>query len=177
VSYCFTVLLDRIPTDDEIEAGMRTPTGVSGLDEDPPSATMSVAVDEVSSWTEAFAEGVTEVEELGVRVIGFAHDAERAFVDEGDLALRFSLSERYVLELAADVVGPGGFPPRVEDSHGNSLAYWRWGPVREWFRKHFGSDMADRFDREITAANCTISRQPIPANPPKPSKPYPPSRQ
>ncbi len=59
----FTVLLDRVPTADEIEAGMRTPTGVRGIDHDPPSATMSV--DDASSWTEGVAEGVAEVQELG----------------------------------------------------------------------------------------------------------------
>jgi hypothetical protein len=154
VSYTFTVLLDRVPTDDEIEAGMRTPTGVSGIDDAPPAATMSV--DDVSSWAEAFAEGVAEVQELGVRVIGFAHDAEGDYVSEEDLAARFGLSERYVLELATDVVGPGCFPPRVKDDDGSSLEYWCWGPVREWFRKHFGSDIADRYDREIDTADQAI---------------------
>lgn len=154
MSYSFTVLLDRVPTDDEIEAGMRTPTGVSGIDHDPPAATMSV--DGVSSWADAFAEGFAEVEELGVRVIGFAHDAENDYVSEEHLAVRFGLSERYVLELATDVVGPGGVPPRVKNDDGSPRAYWRWGPVREWFRKHFGSDIADRFDREIDAADQAI---------------------
>lgn len=152
--YTFTVLIDRVPTDEEIEAGMRTPTGVSGLDEEVPSATMSV--EDVSSWAEAFVEGVAEVEELGVRVIGFAHDADDNYVTEENLATRFGLSERYVLELATNVVGPGGFPPRVKDDDGSPMEYWRWGPVREWFRKHFGSDMADRFDREIDAADQAI---------------------
>lgn len=155
--YSFTVLLDRVPTDDEIEAGMRTPTGVSGIDHAPPAATMSV--DGVSSWTEAFAEGVAEVEELGVRVIGFAHDDQDGYVSEENLAPRFGLSERYVLELATDVVGPGGFPPRVKDDDGSPRPYWYWGPVREWFRKHFGSDVADRFDREIDAADQTLRIQ------------------
>ena len=135
---------------------MRTPTGVSGIDHDPPGASMSVDGDDVSSWAEAFAEGVAEVEELGVRVIGFAHDAEDDYVSEDELAMRFGLSERYVLELAAGLVGPGGFPPRVKDSHGYSMRYWYWGPVLQWFRKHFGSDIADRFDREIDAADQAI---------------------
>jgi hypothetical protein len=156
VFYSFRVLLDRVPTDDEIEAGMRTPTGVSGINEDVPSALMSVSVDDASSWTEAFAHGVSEVQELSVRVIGFLHDDEDAYVDEEDFALRFGLGERYVLELAADIVGPGGFPPRVKDDHGGAEPYWHWGPVREWFRKHFGSDIADRYDREIDAADQAI---------------------
>jgi hypothetical protein len=152
--FTFRVRLDRVPTDDEIEAGMRTPTGVSGIDHDSLSATMSV--DKVSSWTEAFAEGVAEVEELGVRVIGFTRDAEDEYIGEEDLAVRFGFSERYVLELATDVVGPGGFPPRVKNSDGSPREYWYWGPVRDWFRKHFGSDIADRFDREIDAADQAI---------------------
>ncbi|MFE0024930.1 hypothetical protein [Amycolatopsis sp. NPDC059021] len=139
---------------------MRTPTGVSGLDYDPPSASMSVSADEASSWTEAFAKGVAEVQELGVRVIGFAHDPEDDYVDEEDLAMRFGISERYVLELATDLVGPGGFPSRVKDRHGDPLEYWRWGPVREWFREHFGDDVADRFDREIDAADRAIKVAP-----------------
>ncbi|WP_370944979.1 hypothetical protein AB5J62_38615 [Amycolatopsis sp. cg5] len=154
--YTFTVLLDRVPTDDEIEAGMRTPTGVSGIDDDPPAATMSV--DEVSSWSEAFAAGVAEAEELGVRVIGFAHDADDDYVSEEDLAVRFGFSEQYVLELATDVVGPGGFPPRATSGDDSPLGYWRWGPVREWFREHFGSEVADRFDREIDAAQVVKAR-------------------
>jgi len=120
-----------------------------------------MSVDDVSSWTEAFPEGVAEVEELGVRVIGFAHDAEDDPVSEEDLAVRFGLSERYVLELAADLVGPGGFPPRVKDRHGHPLEYWHWGPVREWFRKHFGGDIADRFDHEIDSADQAIKSRKI----------------
>lgn len=155
MSYTFTVRLDRVPTDDEIEAGMRTPTGVDGIDEDPPAATLSV--DDATSWADAFAEGVAEVQELGVRVTGFAHDSDDCYVNENELAMRFGLSEQHVLELAANVVGPGGFPPRVPDDDGTPMEYWRWGPVREWFRQHFGGDIADRFDREIDTANHTLT--------------------
>lgn len=70
--------------------------------------------------------------------------------------MRFGLSERYVLELATHVVGPGGFPPRVKESDGTPMEYWYWGPAREWFREHFGSDVADRFDREIDAADRAL---------------------
>lgn len=158
--YTFTVVLDRVPTDDEIEAGMRTPTGVSGIDCDPPAATMSV--DEATSWADAFVKGVAEVQELGVRVIEFVHDTDDHYVSEDELAARFGLSEQHVLELATGVVGPGGFPPRVQDDDGSPMAYWYWGPVREWFRQHFGSDMADRFDHEIDTANQTLAAAAVP---------------
>jgi hypothetical protein len=155
MSYTFTVLLDRVPTDDEVEKGMRTPTGVDGIDHDPPAATLSV--DDATSWADAFTEGVTEIQELGVRVIGFAHDSDDHYVNEHELATRFGLSEQHVLELATGVVGPGTFPPRVPDDDGTPMEYWHWGPAREWFRQHFGSDVAGRFDREIDAANRTLT--------------------
>lgn len=149
--YEFTAILDRVPTDDEIEALWE-----AGLDDTAPvisdnRCTLDVAR-EAESLTAAIISVAREAKRAGFRVVGIDQDD---LVSLKTIATRLGRTYESVRLWATGKRGPGGFPRPLSD-HNWSL--YSWSEVIDWLEKNnLAGVHATPEISELAAINSLIS--------------------
>lgn len=140
-TYEFTLAVDRMPTDDEIDAlfdldeGDSTPEGGS-------SGALVHVHRRDTSLAAAIGSAVRMVELVGLRVTGLRSDD---LVSLRDIATRTGRSYESVRLWAAGQRGGGGFPAPLSTGQ---WSLYSWAEVTSWL-----GEPANEHDREIAAAD------------------------
>jgi len=140
--YNFTVHLDHSPSDDDFdrlyEAGLDDCLPVA----DPNGSGQLLVARRADALTEAILSVVADLTKAGFHAVGI--DAEDLVTQEV-IGQRTGRTRESVRLLALGKRGPGGFPaPAVR---GRAPLY-SWAATREWFRTHYGDDVAGTADRD-----------------------------
>ncbi len=154
-TYVFTVVLDRRPTDGEIDDAFE-----SGLDDAAFGAERGVPIAqfdrEASTLADAIASAVRGLEGVGltpVRVL------DEDLLTLADIADRIKQSRESVRRYATGERGPGGFPPPLDLSREGTVFY-RWSEVAPWVRQHLNLDVPDS-DPALVVANLILQARRI----------------
>lgn len=151
--YEFTLVLDRVPSDDEIDALFE-----SGCDDATPETEKGVSLlhfdREGESLAKAIVSAILDTEKTGLAVEGAqSHD----LVSINDIATRINRSYESVRLMTTGQRGPGGFPAPLSTDSGWSL--YSWVQVQDWYARNgfsgIGRD-AKWYDREIAAADHVL---------------------
>jgi hypothetical protein len=143
----FDLLIDRSPTDEELDALFETDQGSSTPEYGGPEPPLVHVHRDAEALSVAIASAVRDVESTGLAVVGVASQDP---VTLREIAVRTGRTHESVRLLAAGKRGPGRFP--VPESSGTWSLY-SWVLVSEWFADHYGGEAVGRFDREIAAAD------------------------
>jgi hypothetical protein len=146
----FTLVLDRMPTDDELDAlfeagcddatfGSDRGLPVAGFDREAPAL------------ADAIASAVRAVESTGLTVLRVIDEDLLTLADVAD---RIGQSRESVRRYVTGVRGPGGFPPPVNPGRDGAVFY-RWSEVVPWLREHLHLDVAD-VDPALVVANLIL---------------------
>ena len=149
-THSFTIVLDRQPTDSE-------------LDE-----LFSIGCDDAAFGTEGgvpTAEFDREAPDLAnaiasaVRALEWVHLSPLRVVDQdlltlADMAHRVGQSRESIRRYTQGSRGPGGFPPPVNPAR-DGTTFYRWSEAAPWFTRHLGVDVADS-DSTLVAANLIL---------------------
>jgi hypothetical protein len=149
-THVFTVVLDRRPTDAELDALFE-----AGLDD----ATFGVERDfpvvefdrEAPALADAVASAVRQLDVVGlapVRVL------DNDLLTLADIADRIRQSRESVRRYATGERGPGGFPPPANPARAGTVFY-RWSEVAPWVRDKLGLDAPDN-DPALVVANLVL---------------------
>jgi len=156
--YEFSLVLDREPSDGELEA-----LAVAGLDplgiEGPHPALAHLAID-AATLPAAIITAVRHIEGAGIAVTG-VQSAD--LVSLKDIAARTGRSYESVRKLAHGQRGPGGFPAPLSSGQ---WALYSWAEVSAWLARHYPATAAaaTSYDSEIAAADHLVrARHIVPA--------------
>ncbi len=147
----FTLVLDRTPTEDELDALFD-----AGLDDSTPEfGPRTVPVLHVhrnaDSLATAVVGAVAQAEAAGLEVVGVRTED---LVTLKTIAARTSRTYEAVRRLANGERGPGGFPAPMS---GDGYALYSWTEVARWFAEHYGiPDTTTYYDRIIAAADHLV---------------------
>lgn len=147
----FTLVLDRDPTDDEIDALYET-----GLDDGMVergggnTAVIHVGRD-ADTLLGAVTSAVLNAEAAGFTVAAVTSDD---LVTLADIAARLGRSREAVRLQATGQRGPGGFPPPMSPDSGWAL--YSWAQVSAWFAEHHGTEQCPSYDRQLAAADHLV---------------------
>lgn len=150
-TYEFTFILDREPTDVEVEA-LFEPFEGSAVPEFGGGTGVVHVHYTADTLADAISESLIKIESVGLAVIGV--ESEDA-VSVKDVADRTGRSYESVRLLALGKRGPGGFPAAVGT---DQWALYSWAEVSAWMRTHGieHAEVADDYDRELAAADHLI---------------------
>lgn len=150
-TYEFTFILDREPTDAEVEALFEPFDGAAVPEFGNGTGVVHVHY-LAESLAGAISESLVKVESVGLAVIGV--ESEDA-VSIKDIADRVGRSYESVRLLALGRRGPGGFPAAVGTGQ---WALYSWAEVSAWMQTHGieHAEVADDYDRELAAADHLI---------------------
>jgi hypothetical protein len=156
--YEFTLVLNREPSDTELEA-----MAAAGLDpigaEGPRPALAHLSI-EAAGLPAAIITAVRAIERLDIAVTGVQSSD---LVSLKDIAARTARSYESVRKLALGQRGPGGFPAPLSTGQ---WALYSWAEVSAWLARHYPATAAavTGYDREIAAADHLIrARHILPA--------------
>lgn len=146
----FTVVLDRRPTDDELdalfEAGCDDAAfGVEG------GLSIAEFDREAPAMADAIASAVRDIESVGFSVLRVA---DQELVTLADIAGRLGQSRESVRRYTTGARGPGGFPPPVNPGREGTVFY-RWSEVAAWVREHLKIEVPDT-DLALVVANLVL---------------------
>lgn len=150
MTYEFTLVLDREPSDAELDklvaAGLED-IGVEG----PSPALAHVAVD-ADTIAAAMLDALHQLESAGFAVIGVQSND---LVSLKDIAARLGRTYESVRKLAVGERGPGAFPAPMSTGQ---WALYSWTAVSDWLARHFPMNAVGctAYDREIAAADHLI---------------------
>lgn len=149
-NHSFTLLLDRAPTDDEMDLLFD-----SGLDDTLPEVAEGMGLlhvnREAPSLTDALLSVIADVERASFSVTGLQEDD---LVALKTIATRIGRSYESVRLLALGRRGPGGFPVPVS---GDGWSLYSWSAVSLWFARNYGhKDDVTEYSRIIAAADHII---------------------
>ena len=148
----FTLTLNRVPDDDQIEAlyeaGCDDGTFSSGSD-----GAVAEFHREASTWAEALGSAARAIETVpGLVVTGAGQDDQVTILD---IARRVGRSREAVRLWAAGKRGPGGFPaPSWASPSGER--FWSWREVAHWLRDARGLPVEDDLPDEIWWADAIL---------------------
>jgi hypothetical protein len=149
-THVFTVVLDRRPTDDELEAladagcddaafGLEQGLSIAEFDREAPTL------------ADAIASAVRAVESAGLVALRVL---DEDLVTLADIAERIGQSRESVRRYATGERGTGGFPPPANPGRDGTVFY-RWSEVAPWVREHLGVDVPDT-DLALVVANLVL---------------------
>lgn len=146
----FTLVLDREPSDDEMDALYKT-----GLDDGMVEAGGGGAVIHVGRDADTLLGAVTSAV-LNAEAAGFTVTAVTSddLVTLADIATRLGRSREAVRLQATGQRGPGGFPPPMSPDSGWAL--YSWAQVSAWFAEHHGTEECSVYDRQLAAADHLV---------------------
>lgn len=147
----FTLVLDRTPTEDELDALYE-----AGLDDTTPEfgprlAPMLHMHRDADSLASAIISAVSQAESAGFAVVGVRTEN---LVTLKTIGARTGRTYEAVRRLANGDRGPGGFPTPMS---GDGYALYSWTEVARWFAEHYGiPDSTTQYDRIIAAADHLV---------------------
>ncbi|MFJ5667523.1 hypothetical protein ACIQAR_17675 [Micromonospora chalcea] len=149
-SHVFTLVLDRRPTDEELEA-----LYVAGCDDGAFGSEDGLAVvefdREAPTLADAVASAVRCVESVGFTV---SRLLDQDLVTLADVASRIGQSRESVRRYMLGTRGPGNFPPPVNPSRDGTVFY-RWSEVAPWVRENLRVEVPD-VDPALVVANLIL---------------------
>ncbi|MDG4830467.1 helix-turn-helix transcriptional regulator [Solwaraspora sp. WMMD1047] len=149
-THVFTVVLDRQPDDNELDALF-----AAGCDDAAFGAENGLPIAEFDREAETMADAIaTAVRSLdGVGVIAL-RVLDQDLITLADVAERIGQSRESVRRYATGDRGPGGFPPPVNPAREGTLFY-RWSEVAPWLRHNLAIDVPD-VDPALVMANLVL---------------------
>lgn len=149
-TYVFSVVLDRVPTDDELDALF-----TAGCDDAAFSVEQGLSIGEFDreapTAADAIASAVRNIEAAGLVVMRLLNEDLLTLADIGD---RIGQSRESIRRYATGERGPGGFPPAVNPGR-EGTAFYRWSEVAPWVREHLQLDVPDA-DAALVVANLIL---------------------
>ena len=154
-THVFSVVLDRVPTDDELDALF-----AAGCDDAAFFAQQGLSIGEFDreapSLAEAIVSAVRDVESAGLVVTRLLDGDLLTLADIGD---RIGQSRESIRRYATGERGPGGFPPPVNPGREGTVFY-RWTEVAPWVREHLAVDVPD-VNAALIVANLILQARQI----------------
>jgi hypothetical protein len=148
--HMFTLVLDRQPTDDELDALYE-----AGCDDAAfqygPAKSLGRFDREAPTLADAIASAVRNVESTGLVVLRVL---DEDMLTLADIADRIGQSRESVRRYAAGERGPGGFPPPANPVRQGTVFY-RWSEVVPWLRERLGLDVPE-VDPALVFANLVL---------------------
>ncbi|MGW5556617.1 helix-turn-helix transcriptional regulator [Micromonospora sp. NPDC003944] len=148
--HVFTLVLDRQPTDDELDAlcaegcddaAFGTENGLPIAEFDRESDTMA----------DAIASAVKTLDHAGLTAVRVL---DQDLVTLADIAGRIGQSRESVRRYATGDRGPGTFPPPVNPAREGTVFY-RWSEVRSWVGRNLNIQAPDS-DPALVVANLVL---------------------
>lgn len=148
--HTFTLVLDRGPTDDEIDAlfGAGCDDAAFGVEGGLPVAEFDRQADTIA---DAIATAVRAVESVGLTALRLI---DQDLVTLADIAQRVGQSRESIRRYVTGERGPGGFPPPVNPARDGALFY-RWSEVAPWVSRHLGISVP-QVDPSLVVANLVL---------------------
>ena len=138
--WTFTLRLDRVPTDGEVNALFE-----AGLDDASVTGAALMIDREAESLLAAVASAVTEVRSVpGLRAIGVDNCGDAVTLSDISQRLEGRRTGESLRLLATGRRGLGGFPPPVVDT--GKVRVYSWAEVSAWLRDVLGAT-----DHEVAA--------------------------
>lgn len=135
-SFVFTVLVDREPTDEELDRFVE-----SGADDGVPGTSGGrpnfIFYREAETFADAIGTAVADLNRIGIRPLRFI---DEDLLTLADIADRAEIARETVRRYSTGERGPGGFPPPVNPGGGGTIFY-SWSEVAPWFRERMGMDV------------------------------------
>jgi hypothetical protein len=147
----FRLILDRKPTDDELDLLFEAGCDDAGFERGPRGASASFNR-EAPTLAGAVASAIQDVESTGLRVTGVV---ERDLWTVDDIADRIGRSREAVRRYTTGERGPGGFPHPFDPEPRDRYVFYRWSEVAPWLREKLGLDVEDP-DPTLLVANSIL---------------------
>jgi hypothetical protein len=148
--HVFTVVLDRQPTDEELDALF-----AAGCDDAAFGVEHGLPIGEFDreapTLADAIASAVRDVESANLTAV---RALDEDLLTLADIADRISQSRESVRRYASGERGPGGFPPPVNPNRDGIVFYW-WSEVSLWLRARLDVDVPD-VDPALVVANLVL---------------------
>lgn len=137
-THVFSVVLDRVPTDDERDALF-----AAGCDDAAFSMEQGLSIAEFDreapTLADAIVSAVRDIESARLVVMRVRDEDLVTLADIGD---RVGQSRESIRRYATGERGPGGFPPPVNPGREGTVFY-RWSEVAPWVREHLAVNVPD----------------------------------
>lgn len=148
--HVFTLVLDRRPTDDELDALYAVGCDDATLGQ---QGGLSIAEfdREAPTLADAIATAVVQIEQVGLAAVRVL---DTDLVTLADIGARIGQSRESVRRYAANERGPGGFPPPVNPAR-EGTTFYRWSEVAPWVRAKLGIQVPD-VDPTLTVADLIL---------------------
>jgi hypothetical protein len=148
--HVFTIVLDRSPTDEELDMLMDAgcDDAVFGVEHDLPIAEFDR---EAATLADAIADAVRDIEAGGLRAVRVL---DEDLLTLADIADRIGRSRESVRRYATGARGGGDFPPPANPTREGTVFY-RWSEVAPWLRDHLNIDVPDT-DPTLVVANLLL---------------------
>ena len=146
----FTLVLDRPPTDDELDAlhAAGCDDAIFGHEDG-----LSIAEfdREAPALADAIATAVIQIEQVGLAAVRVL---DTDLVTLADIGNRIGQSRESVRRYVTKERGPGEFPPPVNPTREGTVFY-RWSEVAPWIRNRLGLHVPD-IDPTLVVANLIV---------------------
>jgi hypothetical protein len=146
----FTVVLDRQPTDEELDALFE-----SGCDDAAFTVERGVPIAtfdrEAPTLADAVVSAILAMEAVGLLPLRIL---DEDLLTLADIADRIGQSRESVRRYVTGERGPGAFPPPLNPGRDGALFY-RWSEVAPWIRGQLGLDVPD-VDPTLVVANLVL---------------------
>lgn len=159
-THVFTLVLDRLPTEAEIEA-----SHAAGCDDATFGTEGGLPVAEFDRHADTMADAIaTAVRDLDRAGLTALRVVDQDLLTLADIADRIGQSRESVRRYSTGERGPGNFPPPVNPTRYGTVFY-RWSEVAPWVRRHLGVDVPDT-DHALVVANLLLQARQHRANVP-----------
>jgi hypothetical protein len=149
-THVFTVVLDRQPTDEELDTLF-----AAGCDDAAFGVEHGLPVGEFDreapTLADAIASAVRDVESANLTAVRVL---DEDLLTLADIADRIGQSRESVRRYASGERGPGNFPPPVNPNRDGTVFY-RWSEVAPWLRARLNVDVPD-VDPALVVANLVL---------------------
>jgi hypothetical protein len=149
-THTFTVVLDREPTEDELDGLF-----VAGCDDAAFGTDSGLPIAEFDREAETLADAISSaVRNLDAAGLVALRVLDQDLVTLADIGERIGQSRESVRRYATGQRGPGGFPPPVNPAREGTVFY-RWSEVAPWVRQNLKLDVTDT-DPALVVANLVL---------------------
>lgn len=152
----FTLVLDRTPTEEELDVLYEAGLDDSSLEYGAHHPALVHVARDAADLADAIFSAMNDVERAAFSVVAVRGED---LVTLKTIAVRTGRTYESVRRLANGSRGPGGFPV-PESSDGWAL--YSWAQVSQWFAEHYGRpDDVSAYDRQIAAADHLVRARAI----------------
>jgi len=155
-TYSFEILLDREPSDDELDTLYECGLSDASVEtRDGGTTAWLVCERDSSSLAAAISSAIRQTEAAGFTPLGIAN---QDLVTLSDIAQKTGRTSESVRLLASGQRGPGGFP---EPNTLGRYSFYSWVQVRKWFEQNYDTQFGSGDDDVIVAADLLIRARAI----------------